>query len=383
MRPKVYSNRSRGQRRELAVADPHATGDVSPRSTCRLHRLVYSMRIALTFGVVVVIGASGIHALMPDLASAQSKTGTTVGQFLLIEPSARAAGMGNAGVTLGLEPLSAYFNPGALGRLDRSGVQVTRSTWLADITYNYAITALRMGANTLMLSVTTLNSGDIAVRTVDQPLGTGELYSVTNLSFGVGFGRSITDRFSAGIQLKYVRESIWNSSLNAAALDFGVVYQLPFDAYIGASLSNFGNRASFDGRDLRVRFDADPDEFGDNSNIPASLETETYGLPIFFRVGVGYPMQFGPSNRVTLVVDAFHPSDNTESVSFGAEWTFMDIFSARAGYQNLFLQDSNVGLTLGAGISYDVTGFGFRFDYAWNDYDLLGNTQRFTLGIVF
>jgi long-subunit fatty acid transport protein len=324
-----------------------------------------------------------VMCLVVVSVKAQTKTGTTVGQFLLIEPSARAAGMGNAGVTLAEEPLSAYFNPGALGRLERSGVQATHNTWLADITYNYAITAIRMGANTLMLSVTTLNSGDIAVRTVDRPLGTGELYKVTNLSFGLGFGRSITDRFSAGVQVKYVRESIWNSSMNAAALDFGVVYQLPFNAYIGASLSNFGSRASYNGRDLRVRFDADPDEFGNNSNIPAGLVTEAYGLPVFFRVGLGYPIQLGPTSRVIIVADAFHPSDNTESVSFGAEWTFMDIFSARAGYQNLFLEDSNVGLTLGAGVNYDVTGFGFRFDYAWNDYDLLGNTQRFSLGIAF
>ena len=37
-------------------------------------------------------------ALGGRLAPAQSKTGTTIGQFLLIEPSARIAGMGNAGV---------------------------------------------------------------------------------------------------------------------------------------------------------------------------------------------------------------------------------------------------------------------------------------------
>jgi hypothetical protein len=291
--------------------------------------------------------------------------------------------MGNAGVTTGGEPLSAYFNPGSLGRLEQSGVQITHSAWLADITFNYGIAAMKIGANTVMLSITTLNSGDIAVRTEDQPLGTGELYSVSDLSVGLGFGRRITDRFSAGIQAKFVRETIWNSSMNAAALDLGVVYQLPFGVYIGASLSNFGGRASYDGRDLRIRFDQDPDEFGGNSNLPAALETDAFNLPIFFRVGVGYPVELGPSSRLLLVADAFHPSDNTESVSFGAEWTFMNVFSARAGYQNLFLQDSYVGLTLGAGINANLSGFGFRFDYAWNDYDLLGNTQRFTMGVAF
>jgi len=322
-------------------------------------------------------------ALAAQDAHAQTKTGTTVGQFLLIEPSARVAGMGNAGVTTAGEPIAAYFNPGAMGRLPQSGIQVTHSRWLADIKYNFGIAAIRIGANTVMLAVTTLDSGDIAVRTVDQPLGTGELYNVSDLAIGLGFGRTITDRFSAGVVVKFVRERIWNSSLSNAALDFGVMYQLPFNAYIGASLSNFGARSAFDGRDLRIRFDADTDEFGDNSNLPAALETEAFGLPVFFRVGVGYPIEVSPNSSLLLVADAFHPSDNTESISFGAEWTFMDIFSARAGYQNLFLQDSNVGLTLGAGIDASFSGFGVEFDYAWNDYDMLGNTQRFTLGIVF
>ena len=34
------------------------------------------------------------------MALAQSKVGTSVGAFLMIEPSARVGGMGNAGVTL-------------------------------------------------------------------------------------------------------------------------------------------------------------------------------------------------------------------------------------------------------------------------------------------
>ncbi len=45
-------------------------------------------------------------------AYAQSKVGTTIGAFLRIEPTARAAGMGNAGSALpgGIEAV--YFNPG-------------------------------------------------------------------------------------------------------------------------------------------------------------------------------------------------------------------------------------------------------------------------------
>lgn len=316
-------------------------------------------------------------------ASAQSKSGTAVGQFLLIEPDAHIAAMGNAGATAFDGAMATYYNPGALGHLEASSAQFTHSRWLADITYNYAAVALRVGANRLLLSVTQLDSGDIDVRTVDQPEGTGEQYSVRDLALGLGYGRRITDRFSAGVQVKYVQETIWHSRLSAFALDVGVLYELPFRAYLGASLSNFGTRGRFDGRDLRIRYDQDPDVFGDNSNLPAALQTEEYPLPIYFRVGVGVPVQLGAGQRVLVVADAFQPSDNTNSISLGAEWAFRDLLFLRGGYQNLFLEDAEGGLTLGGGLRYGFGGYALSFDYAWADHGRLGGAQRFTLGFGF
>ena len=49
-------------------------------------------------------------------AHAQTNTGTTIGQFLLIEPSARIAGMGNAGVSMYEGLGSAYYNPALAAR---------------------------------------------------------------------------------------------------------------------------------------------------------------------------------------------------------------------------------------------------------------------------
>lgn len=317
-------------------------------------------------------------------AGAQTKTGTTVGQFLLIEPSARVAAMGNAGVTTYDEVTAAFYNPGALGHLAQSDAQFTHSSWLAGITYNHAAAAVRFGdIHTLLLTVTALNSGEIDVRTVEQPLGTGERYTVEDLALGLGYSRRITDRFSAGLTASYVQEKIWHSTLSALSLNFGVLYQLPFRAYLGASLSNFGTRGRYDGRDLRIRFDQDPKKFGDNSNLPGALTTEEFPLPILFRVGVGLPVTLGSRNELHLVADAYQPSDNTQSISLGGEWTFMNAFSLRAGYQNLFQQDAETGLTLGAGLSFDLAHYVARFDYAWNSYGRIGDVQRFTVGFGF
>jgi hypothetical protein len=315
---------------------------------------------------------------------AQTKTGTTIGTFLLIEPSARAAGMGNAGVTTFQEAVAAFYNPGAVGLMAQSDVQFTYSRWLADITYNYTAAAICFGtANTLLLTITALNSGEIDVRTVDQPLGTGERYSVNDLAFGLGYARRVTDRFSAGVQVQYVRETVWHSALTALALDFGVLYELPFGALLGASISNFGSRGQYDGRDLRIRYDRTRDQFGDNSNLPAALETEGYPLPILFRVGLGLPVSFNESNTFTLAVDAFQPSDNTNSISVGGEWTFLKVLSVRAGYQNLFQEDSETGLSLGTGLQYQFGAYRGHADFSWNEYGRIGNVQRFTAGFSF
>ncbi len=341
-----------------------------PRTSHVAHRTSHLICLLLLLPAAVALG--------------QTKVGTTVGQFLLIEPGARTAGMGNAGVATFDDLMAAYYNPGAAGYRTGSGVQFTHSRWLAEIEYNYGIAAVGFGTgNTFLLTVTTLNSGEIDVRTVDQPLGTGERYTVSNLALGLGFSRRVTDRFSAGIQVKLIQETIWHSRLSATALDLGVLYELPFRAHIGASISNFGTRGTFDGRDLRIRFDQDPGRFGDNSSLPAALETEDFPLPIFFRVGIGFPVDLGANNQLKLAVDAFHPSDNTESVSLGGEWGFRDLFFARAGYQNLFQDDSEMGLTLGGGLKYRTAGQHVRFDYAWVEHERIGNTHRFTLGLDF
>ena len=315
---------------------------------------------------------------------AQTKTGTTFGQFLQIEPSAALAAQGNVGATARTDVMSAYYNPGALGFQTSSNAGFSHSSWLAGIDYNYAAVGLKMGsATTVALSVSSLSSGDIDVRTAEQPLGTGERYSVEDLAIGVGVGRQFTDRFGAGATVKYVQETIWRSSARTVALDAGVIYELPFQAVLGASISNFGVPASFDGTDLRIRYDQDPDIFGDNDNLPAALVTEEYALPVFFRVGMSVPVRVGDS-QLTLAADAYQPSDNSNSISVGGEWTYANLISARAGYQDLFLEDGEGGLRLGGGVAYRVSGFDFQFDYAWADHgSRLGATQRFTLGLGF
>lgn len=333
--------------------------------------------------------AAGVLALaLPDArpVGAQTKTGTTIGTFLRIEPDARVAGMGNAGVSLdgGLEAF--YFNPAAIGRSTRHEVVFTHIEWFAGIAFDHVAATFPLhNQGTLVATVTSLRSGPIDVRTVDQPLGTGERYDVSDLALGAGWGKPVTDRFSVGAHVSYLQERIWNSTLHSVVLNLGTLYRLSDGgAVLGASLSNLGTGGGLSGRDLRITYDPDPNANGGNGTLPAEIFTDHYGVPVLLRFGVSVPYKIDGANRVRVEVDALHPSDNSESLNLGAEYAYRDRFSLRAGWQSLLQRDAEGGLTLGAGWSGEMNNsFGYHFAYAFADQGRLGSAHRVTVGVDF
>jgi hypothetical protein len=118
--------------------------------------------------------------------------------------------------------------------------------------------------------------------------------------------------------------------------------------------------------------------------LPAEYRTDSYSWPTIFRVGFAYPINFSDSFGLIIAADAIHPNDNYESINVGGELKLLDHFSLRGGYRNLFLRDSEGGLTLGAGFNTEfVNSFKVRFDYAWSDYGILLQAHRLTLSVGF
>ena len=332
-----------------------------------------------------LVGLALAWALVAGQAEAQSKTGTTIGQFLMIEPSARFTALGNAGVAADPDLDATYFNPAAAGRLERLALQFSHVDWFAGIRYDYAALAVPLGRwGTGFGAVTSLNSGEIDVRTVNQPLGTGERYTVSDIAIGLGYSYAVNERFAAGLQVRYLQETIWHTSADAVTFDIGTLYRIsPLGLHLGSSLSNFGTSAGYTGRDLGITYDEDPTRYGDNGALPGDRATQDYPVPVLFRVGVAYPYRPRPDTQVWLALSASHPSDNSESVSGGVELKYRNLVALRAGYQNLFQEDSEEGLTAGAGLIGRLPGFDYRVDYAWADYGRLEGVHRLTLDFTF
>ena len=106
-------------------------------------------------------------------------------------------------------------------------------------------------------------------------------------------------------------------------------------------------------------------------------------MPILFRIGLAWPTTIGRDHRLLFLIDAHHPNDNTESLNLGSEWAWRRTLAFRAGYQSLFQEDSELGLTLGAGLRASLGGVEFRVDYGWASHEHLSETHRTTVVLAF
>ncbi len=319
-------------------------------------------------------------------ASDVSKVGTTSAAFLEIGVGARAIGMGSAFVAVADDGSALYWNPSGLARLKKSEVVFSHSQWLADTKLNFAGIVLPIGAfGTFGASITILSMDEMMVRTVFEPEGTGEMFDASDMVLGVTYAKNLTHRFSIGFNAKYIRQNIWHMSASSIAFDIGTLFTTQFNNMrIGMSISNFGNKMKLDGRDTRIFHDVDPEKYGNNDLINAYLETEKWSLPLIFRVGVAMDVLKSRYNCFTVAIDALHPNNNYESVNLGMEYTFNNFISLRFGYKSLFLDDSEQGLTAGVGLRQNFVGkVSLKFDYAYADFGVLHNAQRFSMGIEF
>ncbi|HVO75895.1 MAG TPA: PorV/PorQ family protein, partial [Ignavibacteriaceae bacterium] len=281
-----------------------------------------------------------------------SKRGTTVAQFLSIGQGARATAMGSAFVAVSDDPSSIYWNPAGISKVKNAAFAVDHTQWIADINYNYMALVYNLGNfGAIGASFTVSDIDEMNVTTVEKPEGTGEKFGVTDAAFSIAWGMQLTDKFAIGFNPKFIYQSIWKMSATAIAIDMGVQYVTPFDGMILAmSISNFGTKMKMEGNSALIIYDPDPNSTGNNPSIPAYLQTDSWDLPLNFRVGIAYTPLNIENHKVLLSVDALHVSDNYEYVNLGAEYAFNDFIFLRGGYKSLFLNDSEESFALGFGL---------------------------------
>lgn len=315
----------------------------------------------------------------------QSKVGTTAANFLTIPVGPRASSIGGAFVAIADDATAIYWNPGGLARMPQSEFAVSYSEWLVNTKFNWIGLSYKLSDNSAFaVSVNQLDYGSEEITTVEEPNGTGQSWSAQDLAISVTYSQNLSDRFSIGGSLKYISQSIWNESASAYALDIGLLFYTQLEGLrLGMNISNFGTEMKLAGKDLLQTVDINPSQTGNNDRISANLATDSWTLPLNFTVGLAMDLMNNEMWKVTIASDAVYPNNHTSFINFGSEIVWNNLVSLRVGYNSLFKESAEEGLTAGVGFKYDFGGLNVKVDYGYTDFGIFDNISRFSIGLGF
>jgi len=373
-----------------------------------MHRILASCSIG--FAALACFGAP--LAAQISLPSDNTAYGTTSAEFLLLGAGARGMALGGSFAAISNDVSALYYNPAGVTLIEHPGAMVSTYSYVADTKYTWAGLAFPVagGARAFGFQVGYLGFSGQPVYTVEQPDGTGGTYSVSETFVGGTFSENFSDRFSAGLTAKFIRDGLGDVSGSAFAVDFGTSFHVttggrPLRASF--TIQNLGTTLQYSGTPLTVNVNRPP--VAGQVDVPqepqpASLQNKDYGLPVTFRVGIAFDAMSSQDARLTILSEFNQPNNNKSGFGFGGEFTFSDIgksgFSlsgrgswtyapannidvgSQAGFTTgLNGKDNQEGLAAGMGVGYRHGAFGLGFDYAWRSMGPLGGTNYLSFSV--
>jgi hypothetical protein len=287
-----------------------------------------------------------------------AKVGTFALQFLKIPPSARAAGMGSAFTAVANDASATYWNPAGMVEITRTAVQLEHTFWPADISLDYAAAVFQLPfvPGAWGLSARALSMDPQKERTIFLPDGTGREFDAGDMSFGLSYAQYFTDKFSAGATVHFIHSGLAEKSVNTYAVDFGLIYRIGFSGMrLGMMIQSLGGKVDYDARESK--------------------------MPTVFKVGLAVSAYQRGAHQMDAIGEFAHPSDNTENMNVGAEYSYNQFFYLRGGYN---IDYDEAGPAAGFGLRIDTTQTSdLNFDYSWTDMGFLDAVHRLTLGFQF
>src|SRR5512140_3132212 len=192
-----------------------------------------------------------------SLARAGDRSGIVSGNFLKIPVNARIVGMGGTSVALIDNASCLAYNPSGMVYVRQEektsqfqyGISASYTQWIADIKHSFFGVVLNVdGSGAIGLGTAILTTGDMEVTTPAFPDGTGENFKASDYAFILALARQISDKFSVGVSVKYIRSYLFNAEYGAScfAFDAGTIYEIPaLRSRLGMSVSNLGSDMKF------------------------------------------------------------------------------------------------------------------------------------------
>lgn len=322
--------------------------------------------------------------------SQQQKLAQTGMKFLNVSLDARASAFGDAITSLETKSSSAmFYNPAAMARLEGiADITLGSTQFIADINYYNAAVAFAPfdgEYGVFGLSFLSVDYGEFlgTIRANNEQgfLDIGS-FSPTAISFGIGYAKALSEKFSVGANVKYVRQSLGTSvlddvttypgtntyqnatteenKLSVLAFDFGVIYKTGFKTLnIGMSVRNFSREVKY--------------------------KKEGFQLPLIFQIGASFNFMDllevdKKMHSLLVTVDANHPRDFPEQLNIGAEYTFMDLISFRAGYST---PNDERSFSYGVGLKEDNGDIDVAIDYSYTPFGVFNDVHRISLNFAY
>jgi len=339
----------------------------------------YMRKINFTIFCIILFGLSLVNNTFGQEYKKLAQTGL---KFLSVSLDPRAAALGDAVTSVSSHSTSMLYNPAVMGEMNGIADFSFGSTqWIADINYIYGTGAFNLfdgNYGVLGFSLVAVDYGDF-IGTIVAPNNDGYLevgtFKPTAFSFGVGYANQLSEKFSVGGNVKYVRQSLGTAvtgydnsgnrkveenSVSAVAFDFGILYHTGFKSL------NFG---------MSVR----------NFSTELKYKDEKFQLPLTFKLGISIDaldlFDVDKDMHSLLVsVDASHPRDYSEQISFGAEYLFMNTFSIRGGYT---APTDEQEFTAGVGLKQTIYDIKFGVDYSYTPFGVFDNVHRFSINLAY
>ena len=282
------------------------------------------------FLILIIFGFSAVEIF----GGGQNRAGTAGAPELRIPIGARYLAMGGSAIATvsGLEAI--YWNPAGVDLTSTdANAMFSYRQYIADMSMNFAAVSGRLGdLGTFGLAFRSLNIGDIPVTTMDQPDGTGQIFSPTYFILGLTYSKQLTDRISIGANFNLINESIDKVNASGFSFDFGVQYTDLFNIpgfAVGVVVKNLGPTMTFSGNGNYVL-----------ANDPVSQRGPTYydfaaasaELPSEIGIGLSYVKHFNEEHSL-LISGAFQNNNFTaDDYKLGLEYSFKNLFFIRGGY---------------------------------------------------
>lgn len=325
-----------------------------------------SIKYKILIIVLFLITGLAQAQLIPNLGG--QRTGTSSLQFLKIGTDARATGMGEAFVAVANDFSALQYNPAGLVLNKDNGLSFTHTAWFADSRIeNLGAVYHFGGSNAVGFSVTSFRTDDMKVTTEYQPNGTGSYFRFSDLSLGLSYSRQFTDQFSFGATVKYVEETLGELKMRTVLGDIATFYKTGLGTTrFAVVISNFGSQVS-------------PSGTVDLIGGRTASEFQKFPPPTLFRIGFAFEPYMNDKNRVTTSIQLNSPNDNAEYLNIGAEYSYREMLSLRAGYK--FNVDAE-NFSLGAGVKIPVSFAKVALNYSLANYGDWGYMHRFSLNLI-